>query len=176
MKTRLRQRARFLTLAVLGFSACSPSAPSSSEAGRPVGFFYSLKADFKLKETGETVSFDYVVACNYTAFENIHTTDTAFTALAPEMMYQPAGDRHAIAITTIDMCEGDRWEPYTSDPQKGQERIPEDLRPLAIWFDDIEDLSQGWGYKTDDAYESPLAKIEFVGASVEKATLEEWKA
>ena len=170
----------FLALTLLSTSSCSPSAPSPPEAeiaNRGPSFAYRMKADFILKETGEPVSFDYVVACNYTSFENRHTTDTTFAALTPVMMFQPVGNGHAVGIVTIDMCEGSNWS-VQSGPNRGNSVIPDDLRPLAIWFEDIHDLSKGWGYKTDSAYESPLAKLQFIEAHVEvsdEAAWETWR-
>ncbi|MEM5516842.1 hypothetical protein WNY37_07760 [Henriciella sp. AS95] len=172
-----------LLSAVLACSlaACSPASPSTSamqEEGtfkRPPSFFYRMKADFILKKTGEPISFDYVVGCGGVVFGNAGTTDTVFYEHHPMTMFKPVGDGHVIGLVTIDMCEDWKWQPIKFGERKGESRIPDNLRPLAIWFEDINDLSFGWGYKTDDAYESPLAKIEFVKASVTKTDEAAWR-
>ncbi|WP_084399307.1 hypothetical protein [Henriciella aquimarina] len=135
-----------------------------------------MKADFILKETGEPVSFDYVVGCGGVTFSNPGTTPTAFITHHPMIMFEPVGDGHVLGLVTIDMCEDWKWEPIKHGPQAGESRIPDDLRPLAIWIEDVNDLSFGWGYKTDDAYDSPLAKIEFVESSVTKTDEAAWRA
>lgn len=142
---------------------------SNTEEG---GFFYRMQAEFIHKETGEPISFDYVVACNRHEFSNVATTSTVFHGREPHMMFQPVGTKHALRITTINMCEDWKW----GDDGNGEPRIPDALRPLAVWHEDINDLSFGWGYKSDDAYESPLAKIEFVQASVTPTDAAAWRA
>lgn len=171
-------------LALIAFAgllatACSPVVsdarrPQSRE--RPPSFFYRMQADFILKETGEPISFDYVVACGGLVESYSYTTPTAFYKHHPIIMFQPVGDGQALGLVSIDMCDDWKWHPIKFGPKKGQSRIPENLRPLAIWFDDINDLSAGWGYKTDDAYESPLATIEFVKAEVTISDRAAWKA
>lgn len=179
MPIRLLRLAGLLGLAGLALASCSPgAAPSSKEqtAERSPSFFYRMTADFILKETGEPIRFDYVVGCGGVTFSNRGTTPTAFITHHPMIMFEPVGDGHVLGLVTIDMCESWKWEPIKHGPDKGKSRIPVDLRPLAIWIDDVNDLSFGWGYKTDDAYDSPLAKIEFVEASVTKTDEAAWQA
>lgn len=179
MPIRLLRLAGLLGLAGLALASCSPgAAPSSKEqtAERSPSFFYRMKADFILKDTGEPISFDYVVACGGTVLGNAGTEPTVFYEHHPQIMFEPVGDRHVLGLVTIDMCESWKWEPISSRDREGESRIPDDLRPLAIWFENINDLSFGWGYKTDDAYDSPLAKIEFVEASVTKSDEADWRA
>lgn len=177
---------------VLALAACSPEGAvrwpwgaSSHEAretrnspkpGRPPSFFYRMKADFVLKESGEPIRFDYVVGCGGVFMGNAGTSPTVFYEHHPMIMFQPVGNGHVLGLVTIDMCEDWKWGEVQVGPRRGESRIPEDLRPLAIWIEDINDLSFGWGYKTDDAYDSPLAKIEFVEASVTKTDEVAWRA
>ncbi|KDA02109.1 hypothetical protein [Hyphomonas oceanitis] len=157
----------------------SRSGSASSHAPRPPSFFYRMKADFILKETDETVQFDYVAACGGVVQNYSYTTPSVFYTHHPIIMFQPVGEGQALGLVTIDMCDNWKWGKVEFGPRAGKSRIPDDLRPLAIWFDDIDDLSRGWGYKTDDAYESPLAKMKFVSASVsvtDKSDWEKWRA
>lgn len=180
MQTRLRRLAGLLGLAGLVLAACSPSGagPSSDKqsAERPPSFFYRMKAEFVLKETGEPIRFDYVVGCGGVVMGNAGTSPMVFYEHHPMIMFQPVGNGHVLGLVTIDMCEDWKWGEVQVGPRRGESRIPDDLRPLAIWIEDINDLSFGWGYKTDDAYESPLAKIEFVEASVTKTDEAAWRA
>jgi hypothetical protein len=169
-------------LFALTLSSCSgeqegPSRPgrASSHAPRPPSFFYRMKADFILKETGETVQFDYVAACGGVVQNYSYTTPSVFYTHHPIIMFQPVGEGQALGLVTIDMCDNWKWGKVEFGPRAGKSRIPDDLRPLAVWFDDIDDLSRGWGYKTDDAYESPLAKMKFVSASVSVTDKSDWE-
>jgi hypothetical protein len=168
---------------VLSLSFCSGEQRSSAHSGnasshapRSSSFFYRMQASFILKETGEPIDFDYVAACGGVAQNYSYTTPSVFYTHHPIIVFQPVGDGHGLGLVTIDMCDDWKWEKVKFGPRVGQSRIPDDLRPLAIWFDDINDLSQGWGYKTDDAYEGPLAKIEFVKATVSVADKADWRA
>lgn len=135
-----------------------------------------MYAEFIVKDTRERVVFDYVAACGGRVFSNPHTTPTAFIAEHPQMIYQAVGDGAAMGLRTINMCESDSWQPVRGGPKRGKSRIPENLRPQAIWFDDVNDLGFGWGYISDDAYEGPRAKIEFVAASLERTDKAAWLA
>lgn len=58
---------------------------------------------------------------------------------------------------------------------KGQ-HAPGDLLPFVVWFDDVGDLTFGFGYASPDAYDSPHAQVQFHGATIEAATAADWKA
>lgn len=145
-------------------------------APRPPSFFYRMKADFILKDTGEPISFDYVVGCGGIVQSYSYTTPSVVYQHSPTIMFQPVGDGHALGVVTISMCEDWKWETLEYGPKAGDSRIPDNVRPLAIWIEDINDPSFGWGYKTDDAYDSPLAEIEFVKASLERTDEAAWRA
>jgi hypothetical protein len=70
-------------------------------------------------------------------------------------------------LRTLDACHG-----LTSE--NGD--VPPDILPMAIWFDSVEDLSNGLGYVSEDAYDNPLGKLRFHGARVDRATRAEWEA
>jgi|GEM_PF-3364201 len=169
--------AALILVTSVALGACSPA---SSGGGAPESrvrqpsFFYRMQADFILKETGEPIQFDYVVACGGVVENYSYTSPTVFYTHHPIIMFEPVGDGQALGLVTIDMCDDWKWQPLKFGPMAGQSRIPETLRPRVIWFDDINDLSKGWGYETDDAYTSPRAKIEFVKASVSSADKNDW--
>lgn len=54
--------------------------------------------------------------------------------------------------------------------------VPKDFLPGAVWFDRAEDFSLGIAYVTEDAFENPGSKLKFLGASIQRATREEWEA
>tara|TARA_R110000803_G_scaffold189548_1_gene252039 strand:- start:75 stop:1373 length:1299 start_codon:yes stop_codon:yes gene_type:complete len=145
----------------------------------PQTFFYRIEADFILKETGEPIRFDYVVGCGGYVWNYSYTTSSKVSVRHPTYMYQAVAGGGALGMITIDMCDGWKWgnvRNVVDSPWAGKPHIPETVRPTVIWFDDANDLSHGWGYLTDDAYESPLAKVEFVKARITTSSKEDWEA
>lgn len=147
--------AALILVTSVALGACSPAssgggAPESRV--RPPSFFYRMQADFILKETGEPIRFDYVVACGGVVENYSYTSPTVFYTHHPIIMFEPVDEGQALGLVTIDMCDDWKWQaigysPHKGigyGPHKGKSRIPETLRPLAIWFDDVNDLSQGW--------------------------------
>lgn len=153
-------------LALTYFAATGGNA-SMTEAvdNRPLGYFYRFSANYS--HNGESLNFDYVVACNIrvTSYRDGGTSnDSTYT---PKVMMMPTSDGGAIMVRTIRACKGET----TANGD-----VPEDLFPMAIWFDDINDMTFGWGYATEDAYESELSQLEFHGAKIEVSNRERWEA
>jgi len=51
---------------------------------------------------------------------------------------------------------------------------PPDLLPMVIVYDNADNLAFGTAYMSEDAYESPLSELTFRGATIEKATRDEF--
>lgn len=174
-----------LLLMCLVGAACSPGKSDAGSSGRPPAmaeipqtFFYRIEADFILKETGEPIRFDYVVGCGGYVWNYSYTTSSKVSVRHPSYMYQAVPGGGALGMITIDMCGGWKWgnvRNVVDSPWAGKPHIPETVRPTVIWFDDANDLSHGWGYLTDDAYESPRAKIEFAKARITKSSKDDWE-
>lgn len=132
---------------------------------RPQGYFYRFKASFSHK--GEPLEFDYVVACDIriTSYRGGGTSNDS--TFAPKVMMMPTGDGAAVMVRTIRACNGETTE---------NGRAPEDLFPMAIWFDDVNDMTFGWGYASEDAYESDFSQLEFHGATIDVSNRVEWEA
>jgi len=141
--------------------------PMSQQFQKDQGYFFRFRAGFEVKETGEQLNFDYVVACN------IRLTRWRDGGLSNDSTYSPRAavlatrSGPAVMVRTLKECEG-----LTSD----NEDVPPDVLPLAIWFDDVADLSVGIGYFTEDAYDNPLSKLKFHGARVDRASRADWEA
>lgn len=152
-------------LAVIYFASMGGN-PSMTKAvdNRPQGYFYRFKASFSHK--GEPLEFDYVVACDIriTSYRGGGTSNDS--TFAPKIMMMPTGDGAAVMVRTIRACKGETTE---------NGRAPEDLFPMAIWFDDVNDMTFGWGYASEDAYESDFSQLEFHGATIEVSNRMEWE-
>ncbi|MEM1050029.1 MAG: hypothetical protein AAGL24_27985 [Pseudomonadota bacterium] len=153
-------------LAVLAFVLTGGSM-SMTEAvdNRPLGYFYRFTARYSHK--GEPLVFDYVVACNIriTSYRGGDRSDDS--TYAPKVMMLPTKSGSAVMVRTIAACNGQTTE---------NGRVPADLFPMAIWFDDVNDMTFGWGYATWDAYESELSQLEFHEARISPATRADWEA
>jgi hypothetical protein len=135
---------------------------------RDEAYFYRFRAGFRLKETGERIDFDYVVVCNnirLTRWGDGELTDTS--PFSPRLMVQATAGGQAVMVQTLKACSG-----LTSD----NDDVPHDVLPIAVWFDSVDDLSIGIGYMSEDAYENPLGKLQFLGARVDRAARAEWEA
>lgn len=131
------------------------------------GYFYRFRAGFEVKATGEQLDFDYVVACNIRLTRWRDGGLSNDSTHSPRAMFKATNNGQAVMLRTLEACHG-----LTSE----HEDVPPDVLPLAIWFEDVADLSAGLGYVSEDAYENPLGKLKFHGARVDRATRADWEA
>jgi hypothetical protein len=70
------------------------------------GYFYRFRANFEVKQTGEHLAFDYVVACNIrlTRWGGGGLSDDS--TLSPKAMFVATGDGHAVTVRTLAECSG----------------------------------------------------------------------
>ncbi|MEM9014874.1 MAG: hypothetical protein AAGB02_07175 [Pseudomonadota bacterium] len=133
---------------------------------------YRLQASYTVRETGEPIEFDFVVSCGAQVTHWRYTGPSTRVSTHPLAMVQPTSDGGAILMRTYrSVCENG----FTR-PRDGAPRVPDDLLPFIIWFDDVKDLSFGWGYATEDAYYNTNSKLIFNGASITEASFDDWKA
>jgi hypothetical protein len=170
---RLRKLIAVVSLALLagagllwGRQAQPPSRVVQTVV-RDAGYFYRFKAGFEVKATGERLDFDTVVACNIrvTRWRDGGLSDD--TTISPKVMIKATAGGQAVMLYTLRGCSG-----LTSE----DEDVPPDVLPLAIWFDSVEDFSNGLAYVSEDAYDSPRGKLVFHGARIERATRADWEA
>lgn len=153
---------RLLLCAVM-LAACASSKPLVERAP---SYFYRLQADYTVIETGEEISFDFVAGCGGIITHYSYTTPSRVSSVHPTMMYKATSNGGAIGIDTPIVCD-----------DRSLADVPKNTyQPYLIWFPDVGDLSFGWGYATESAYESPRAEVVFRGAKVTKATEAEWRA
>ncbi|MGJ5029032.1 hypothetical protein ACQR1I_19495 [Bradyrhizobium sp. HKCCYLS2038] len=144
-----------------------PDRPMSQSYSQEPGYFYRVQANFEVKATRELLQFDYIVACNVrlTRWRDSSLSDD--TIYSPKSMVVATSSGEAVMLRSLNLCSG-----LTSD--NGD--VPHDVLPLAIWFDDVSDLSVGVGYLTEDAYASRLSKLAFRGARFERSDRSAWEA
>jgi hypothetical protein len=112
------------------------------------GYFYRMTAKFEVKETGEKIDFDYVVACGVRAPRWKGIGEPGDAGVTPHAMVKATADGHAVMVQTLQLCGGSTTE---------------------------NDLSNGLGYVSEDAYNNPLSKLRFHGARIDAATRADWE-
>jgi hypothetical protein len=145
--------------------AFTPSSFTESVTVEPQGYFFRMQASYTHGD--EKIDFDYVAVCGYRTTiykDNSRSNDGTY---APKVMIKATGDGGALMMRTPRACKG-----QTTTNGKA----PSDLLPFVVWFDDVADLTFGFGYASPDAYDSPHAQVQFHGATIEKASAADWKA
>jgi hypothetical protein len=89
------------------------------------------------------------------------------STFSPRVMVKATAGGQAVMVKTIDECSG-----LTSENND----VHPDVLPLAIWFDRVDELANGLGYVSEDAYDNPLGKLKFHGARIDRATRSDWEA
>ena len=150
------KRAAILLIALIAVSAAlwagadklmSRASRVQATYSKDNGYFYRLIAKFTVKETGEELNFDYVVACNIRVTrwrDGGLSNDSTFS---PHVMVKTTSAGHAVMLKTLKECAG-----LTSE----NGNLPPDLLPIAIWFDSVDDLSVGLACVSEDAYDIRL--------------------
>jgi hypothetical protein len=125
--------------------------------------FYHLKASYTYtgKNGPEPLEFDVVVGCALELTKYITGDVSGRSSRVPTMVAYEMSDGGAIGIAIPKACRG-------STTSNGE--VPSDFLPATIQYEDAKDLSLGMLYASEDAYDSPLAKLKFHGASIERAT------
>lgn len=154
-----------ITLIALLFDCPSGKAQSFTQSTSDGSVFYRLKAAYLHGE--ERVDFDIVVGCavRVTSYQDNSSSYDAFRD--PVVYAKPTQDGGAVLQIVTDACRGETTK-------NGE--VPPDFLPGAVWFDDKDDLSFGIAYVTEDAFENPQSKLTFRGATIVRATREEWEA
>jgi hypothetical protein len=127
------------------------------------GTYYRLKV--KVTYKGEPQDFNIVVGCNVKQTNYKDGSRTVESGLVPEVFARRLSDGKALAVNPPQACNGET----TADG-----RVPQDLLPLLIVYDNADNLAFGTAYFSEDAYENPLAVLKFGGATIERATRAEF--
>lgn len=159
------------TLALLGwlFTGTSRSITGPWSFVKSVeydrGTFYRLKVDVAYK--GEPVAFDIVVGCNVRITHYKDNDRSVETGIAPFVYGLKMSDGRGLVVRPPQACGGETTE---------NGRVPADLLPFLAVYENADLPTEGIGYASDDAYESPLSQLRFHGATIARATRQEWEA
>ncbi len=174
--------AAFLSAFAVGLVALLPAPPAKAQFLKntipPASPFFRFKAEYVVKATGEVVKFDLVRPC-VARFARTTSGDRIDLGPLGGEMYNAAGhfgavhlfpkvtqDHHAIVVRIPQTCDGQTT---------ANGAVPINMTPWVRWYENADDLSDGLLYATEESYRSPSAKIEFRGASIETATVDDFK-
>jgi hypothetical protein len=102
-------------------SACGWGSDShyvKSVERTPSGFF-RVFADIRVKETGEIVKLDYVVACGGTVTNWTYTTPSVSYGMVPQIMLVPTSSGELIGARTPKGCQHVGAKTHPSERQTG---------------------------------------------------------
>ncbi|WP_316184265.1 MULTISPECIES: hypothetical protein [unclassified Bradyrhizobium] len=143
------------------------SFTKSHEVGTPGedhGTYYRLKVSLAYK--GEPLDFDIVAGCRVSITTYKDNDRTVEVGIAPMAFGLKMKDGHGVVVRPPEACGGETTE-------NGQ--VPKSLLPLIVTYEIADAPWFGIAYASEDAYESPLSELRFFGATISKATREEWQ-
>ena len=144
------------------------TAQFTKSQGVIAGDFYRFTSKY-IVDGREPLDFDIVVTCATSVTRYRGGSSSVLSRYMPNLVARRTQAGHAVMVAVPVMCaqQADDFE---------RTNKPERLLPLAIWFDRWDYLDLGLGYWSEDAYENPKARLKFLGASLVRATREEWEA
>jgi hypothetical protein len=151
--------AEFRALGGLGFT----KSVKVTSPGQDRGYYYRFKASYTYK--GEPLDFDIVVGCNVSVTTYKDNDRTVEVGIAPMVFGLKMKDGGGVLVQPPEACQGETTE---------NGRVPKTLQPLVVTYESADAPWFGLAYVTEDAYASPISKLKFFGASISKATREEW--
>lgn len=130
--------------------------------------FYRFTSKY-IVDGQEPLNFDIVVTCATAVTRYGDRSSSVLSRYMPNLVARRTQAGYAVMVAVPMVCaqQADDFE---------RTNRPERLLPLAIWFDRWDYLDLGLGYWSEDAYENPKARLKFLGASVVRATRQEWEA
>ncbi|QQO14351.1 hypothetical protein JJB99_34510 [Bradyrhizobium diazoefficiens] len=143
-----------------------PSFTKSVEVtnpGQDRAIYYRLKVN--LAYNGEPLDFDIVVGCRVRITTYKDNERTVEVGIAPMAYGLKMKDGHGVVVRPPEACRGETTE---------NGKVPAALLPLVVTYENAEEPWFGLAYASEDAYASPMSELKFFGATISKATREEW--
>ncbi len=151
-------------LAFIGISSFVLRDQGKPTKPNPHESFFRITAS--MIADGEPLEFNVVVACSTTVYGGGGGGAGFSVKQYPYYYAVRIKNNHAVQLVTQDGCDG-----MTTDNGK----VPANYLPPLLWYENADDLSLGYLYLTDDAFEGTRSKLKFIKASVHKATREDFE-
>jgi hypothetical protein len=133
--------------------------------GQDRGYYYRFKASYTYK--GEPLDFDIVVGCRVRITTYKDNDRTVEVGVVPTVFGLKTKDEHGVVVHTPQACNGETTE---------NGHVPKTLLPLVVTYESADEPWFGVAYASEDAYDSPRSELKFLGATISRATHEEWQA
>jgi hypothetical protein len=133
-------------------------------AGDDRATYYRLKVSLAYK--GEPLEFDIVVGCNARITTYKDNDRTVESGVVPMVFGLKMKDGHGVVVKPPEACDGETTE---------NGRVPKALLPLIVTYENADAPWFAIAYASEEAYDSPLSELNFFGASISKATRDEWQ-
>jgi hypothetical protein len=127
-------------------------------------YYYRFKASYAYK--GEPLDFDIVVGCNVRVTTYKDNDRTVEIGIAPMIFGLKMKDGRGVVVRPPEACQGETTE---------NGKVPATLLPLVVTYENADQPWIGLAYASEDAYESPISELKFFGATISRATREEWQ-
>jgi hypothetical protein len=143
--------------------------PKLTEGRAKYEVFFRLKASYTYKSAAGPIpwSFDVVAGCGVEITKYVAAGVSSISSRSPTIYALPTGDGHALGIEVPKACSGQTT---------ANKRVPQDFFPAVVYYEKADDLAFGLLYHSEDAYDGPLSKLTFHGATISAATKDEFKA
>ena len=130
--------------------------------------YFRIKANYtyKGKNGPEPWVFDVVAGCGVSLTQYATGQVAGISQRVPTLYALPTSDGAALMIEVVKACGGQTTE---------NGKVPKDFFPAIVYYEKADDLSLGMLYVSEDAYERPLSKLAFHGATISAATKEEYQ-
>jgi hypothetical protein len=128
--------------------------------------FYRVKT--LLKSGDEDLVFDVVVGCDAQVTTYKDGDSETFAKQYPMLYALPTKDGHAVQVSLPDGCF------HNESTANGM--FPTDYLIPVVWFEHADDLSLGYLYMTEDAYDGPRSKLKYLGTTVTRVKAAEFDA
>lgn len=126
--------------------------------------FYRLRV--KLAYKSEPLDFDIVVGCNAGVTTYKDSDRSVEVGISPMVYGLRMDDGRGVMVKPPLACNGETTE---------NGKVPEALLPLVVTYENADQPWLGLAYASDDAYDSPISELKFFGATISKATRDEWQ-
>jgi len=132
--------------------------------GEDRAVYYRLKVNLAYK--GEPLDFDIVAGCNVRVTTYKDNDRTVEVGVAPMVYGLKMRDGRGVVVRPPGACDGETTE---------NGKVPAALLPLVVTYENADQPWFGLAYASEDAYASPMSELTFFGATISKATREEWQ-
>lgn len=132
--------------------------------------FYRVTADYAHidRKSGELeeVSFDFVAMCGDRVLmdKEGYTISEDDGNVNPAHFFKQTADGGLIAMRVPSACRSHQFI----------KKVPNNLTPFVVWYNDVHNIGFGLGYATESAYQSPVSQLKFYGASLIQTNYDDW--